>query len=98
MDKLPNVFANPIDKKINNVQETYLCKEERSVDINPNEISKKINMIFSSKNHVYKSKVRIKFKDHEDDEVIVGRTNVNLLTMAGKLIKIADIIDIKSIS
>lgn len=97
MDKLPNVYANPINKKINNVQETYYGKGERNVDINPGNIANKINAIFSAKDHIYKSKVRITFKDDIREEVIVGKTNLNLLTMDGKLIRITEIVDIEKI-
>lgn len=97
MDKLPNVFANPINKKFSNVQETYYGKEERSVDINPQNINNKINQIFSSKDHIYKSKVRITFRDGIKEETIVGKTNLNLLTMDGKLIRITEIVDIEKI-
>ena len=95
MEKLPNVFANPINHSINNVQELYYESNRStpsSIDIN-----KKINQIFSSINHVYKSKVKITYKDSISEETIVGKTSLNLLTMEGKLIKITDIIDIERI-
>ena len=79
MAKLPSVYANPINKKINNVQETYYGREERNIDVNPSNITNKINAIFSAK------------------EVIVGKTNLNLLTMDGKLIRITEIVDIEKI-
>ncbi len=97
MDKLPSVFANPINKKINNVQETFYSRDTREVDVNPANINSKINAIFSAKDHVYKSKVRITFKDKIVEEVIVGKTNLNLLTLDGKLIRITEIIDIEKI-
>lgn len=97
MDKLPKVFANPINKELNNVQSMYYDKEDRMANSNPGNINKKINEIFASSNHVYKSKVKITFKDHTEDCVIVGKTNINLLTMDGSLIKITDIVDIERI-
>ena len=95
MDKLPRVYANPIDKNFTNVQETYSDRLEREEVVNPKDINKKINEIFASANHIYKSNVLITFKDHKEERVIVGKTNLNLLTMDGKLIKITDIVDIK---
>lgn len=95
MDLLPKVFANPIDKEINNVQTMYRDNEIRNDK--PVNITKKINEIFASPNHVYKSKVKIIYKDHEEIREIVGKTNLNLLTLDGKLIKITDIIDIEKI-
>ena len=97
MDKLPRVFANPISKKINNVQETYYGNDTRNIDVNPTNINSKINEIFSSKDHIYKSKVKITFRDKVSEEVIVGKTNVNLLTIDGKLIRITEIVDIEKI-
>ncbi len=96
MDKLPKVFANPIGKKINNVQETFYSND-RQIDSSPKNINNKINAIFSDKSHIYKSKVRITFKDGIKEEVIVGKTNLNLLTMEGKLISIPEILDIEKI-
>ncbi len=95
MDK-PRVFANPINKKIDNVQDLFRSdKESRS--INPVDVNKKINEIFASRNHVYKSKVKITLKDKVIEKEIVGKTNINLLTLDGDLIRITDILDIEKI-
>ena len=95
MDK-PKVFANPINKKIDNVQDLFRSdKDSRS--INPVDVNKKINEIFASRNHVYKSKVRITLKDGVVEKEIVGKTNINLLTLDGNLIRITDILDIEKI-
>ena len=95
MDK-PRVFANPINKKIDNVQDLFRSdKESRS--INPVDVNKKINEIFASRNHVYKSKVKITLKDKVIEKEIVGKTNINLLTLDGSLIRITDIVDIERI-
>lgn len=96
MNKLPNVFASPINKKLNNYQDIY--RSDREVKpYNPKDINKKINEIFGSLNHVYKSKVRITMSDGVKEEEIVGKTNINLLTIDNKLIKITDILDIEKI-
>ncbi len=96
MNKLPNVFASPINKKLNNYQDMY--RSDRKVkSYNPKDINKKINEIFGSLNHVYKSKVRITMTDGVKEEQIVGKTNTNLLTIDNKLIKITDILDIERI-
>ena len=95
MDK-PKVFANPINKKIDNVQDLFRSdKDSRS--INPVDVNKKINEIFASRNHVYKSRVRITLKDKVIEKEIVGKTNINLLTLDGDLIRITDILDIEKI-
>lgn len=96
MNKLPNVFASPINKKLNNYQDMY--RSDKKVKLyNPKDINKKINEIFGSLNHVYKSKVRITMTDGVKEEEIVGKTNTNLLTIDNKLIKITDILDIERI-
>jgi len=98
MDKLPKVFANPINKKIDNVQELFYQSSERSNEsVDPKDLNKKINAIFAAKDHVYKSRVKIILKDKVIEEVIVGKTSVNLLTIDGKLIKISDILNIEKI-
>ena len=92
----PRVYANPINKKIDNVQDLFRSdKESRS--INPVDVNKKINEIFASRNHVYKSKVKITLKDKVIEKEIVGKTNINLLTLDGDLIRITDILDIEKI-
>ena len=92
----PRVYANPINKKIDNVQDLFRSdKDSRS--INPFDVNKKINEIFASRNHVYKSKVRITLKDAVVEKEIVGKTNINLLTLDGNLIRITDILDIERI-
>ena len=96
MNKLPNVFASPINKKLNNYQDMYRS-DKKVKSYNPKDINKKINEIFGSLNHVYKSKVRITMSDGVKEEEIVGKTNINLLTIDNKLIKITDILDIEKI-
>lgn len=92
----PRVYANPINKKIDNVQDLFRSdKDSRS--INPVDVNKKINEIFASRNHVYKSKVRITLKDAVVEKEIVGKTSINLLTLDGNLIRITDIVDIERI-
>ena len=93
----PRVYANPINKKIENVQDLFRSDNIVSNKKNPVDINKKINEIFASRNHVYKSKVRISLKDKTFDAEIVGKTNLNLLTIDGKLISIPDIVDIEKI-
>lgn len=93
----PRVYANPINKKIENVQDLFRSDNTVSNKKNSVDINKKINEIFASRNHVYKSKVRISLKDKTFDAEIVGKTNLNLLTIDGKLISIPDIVDIEKI-
>lgn len=94
--ELPNVFANPLDKKIGNVQEVYYSENkemERTTDINV--VINKINKIFNSPHHVYKSRVRITTSKGIIEKEIVGKANGYLLTIDGENIKILDIDDIE---
>lgn len=95
--KLPEVFANPFEKKLNNTQEIYYGKSQTKTDrgYSINEIIRKINNIFNSPNHVFKSKVLITTKDGESEVTIIGKNANGILTMEGKIIKISDIIDIQ---
>ena len=68
-----------------------------NVEYNIDEANKKINDIFASSHHVYKSKVDITLKDKVVEKTIVGKTSTDLITIDGELIKIIDILDIKKI-
>lgn len=92
---LPKVYANKIDKVINNSREIYYTSSrgnESFIDIN-----KKINDLFKSKNFVYKKDVKITLKGQVIKKTIVGLKNNYLLTMDNKMININDIVDINEI-
>lgn len=97
MKDLPSVSAFPIEKELKNSQERYYGAESILMPSKPVNVISKINQIFASNNHVYKSRVRIKFKDDIQERTIVGKTNTQLLTLSGEKIKIVDIIDIEKI-
>ena len=97
MNNLPNVSAFPIDKELHNSQERFYGT---SSDLNPHKevnVMTKINRIFASNNHVYKSRVRIKTKDDLLERTIIGKTNTDLLTLSGDKIRIIDVLDIERI-
>lgn len=92
---LPKVYANPINKNLVNNKDVFYSEEERSFKtVNVHE---KINEIFASKSHVYKSKVRIKMENKNIDATIVGKTGDYLLTLDGAKININNIEDIEKI-
>jgi len=105
--KLPKVFANKIEKQLDNnkcvfyssVEEVKSEKESRSVDINtsklnsPN-INQKINSIFSSPRYVYKADVDITTKDGIVSKRVIGRNQTHLITIDNELIPITNILDI----
>ncbi len=87
---LPKVYANPINKTFSNNKEVFLSTTEvRNVKMD--NIPGKINEIFASPHHVYKSKVEIRMGNDVINTVIVGKTNNELLTLNGEKIKIKDI-------
>ena len=94
MKDLPRVFANKIDESINNDQELFYGNMRGDAPKDDLSIVKKINNIFASSHHVYKSKVRITLKNGVVEKVIVGKTSSELITIDGELIKIIDIVDI----
>lgn len=98
--KLPSVYANPLDKEFKNTQEIFYSEGSTSINERNNDMTSilvKINRIFNSPHHVYKSNVRITMKDEIVEKVIVGKTSGNLLTLDGEKIKIIDILDIEKI-
>ena len=97
---LPKVFAVPITKKINNNEETFTTLDKYSDRLAKTDTVSitDINKIFNSKNHVYKSKLKITTKTETKDYEIVGMTKDSLITLNGDLIKINDILQIKKVS
>ena len=95
MNKLPSVFANPINKKINNVQDSFYSSRNSVVNkLSEREILRKIDQIFASKSHISKSRVIVTLKDGTKEIDLIGKTANNLLSLDGSLIRISDILDI----
>lgn len=97
MKDLPKVFANKIDKNINNTQEYFYSSDRNVKKQDKVSIVKKINNIFADSSHVYKSNVKITLQDKVVEKTIVGKTSTSLVTINGELINIIDIIDIEKI-
>ena len=95
MKELPKVSAFPINRKLNNFQESFYGKEERHTY--KGNIVNKINDIFSSSSHVFKSRVRIYLKDDIIERTIIGKTGTDLLTLSGEKVRITDILDIEKV-
>ena len=92
--ELPKVFHNNINKSFNNNKNVFYSK---SNEIRPTNIYQKINDIFSSPSYIYKANVEITLKDKTIIKRIIGRNKDFLITMDNDLIRISDILDIKSI-
>ncbi len=88
---LPKVYANPINKQLNNNREVFSSREVKNVNRDNVNILGKINEIFANPHHVYKSKVEIRMGNDIIETVIVGKTNNELLTLSGDKIKIKNI-------
>lgn len=102
-NKLPKVFANNIEKEINNNEKIYSSYSEQNKkkkEITENQFTKKninqkINEIMNSKNYIYKTPVKIKTKNDEITTKIIGKNRQNIITIDNKLIRIDEIIDIE---
>lgn len=107
--KLPRVFANKIDKSLDNNKNIFYSargedmdiksrdsfnQDERTFVVDGKNVNQKINSIFTSPRYVYKADVDIKTKDGIISRRIIGRNSTHLITIDNDLISIADIIDI----
>jgi len=106
--KLPSIYANKIDKTLNNNNKIYYSsKDERNIidksdlkkdsyqEIDGKNILQKINSIFNSSNYIYKADVKIILKDKTIEKRIIGKNKTHLITNENELIPISEIIDIK---
>jgi len=100
--KLPKVFANRIEKELNNNEKVYydrnsILNEEKTNDtFTKLDINQKINKIFGSPKYVYKADVFIKMKNGNTfEKKIIGRNKNELITMENELIEISLIDDIR---
>ena len=108
--KLPKVFANPLDHKIENNKEVFYSQNEGGSEIIAPEtikessskfsslkeksVNQKIQDIFNSKSYVYKADVKIKLKSGIVEKKIVGKNQRYLITMDNEKIPLEDILDI----
>lgn len=105
--KLPRVFANKIDKNLDNNEACFYSacndkevneqnnrkKDDRFV-VRGENVEQKIQSIFASPKYVYKADVDITLKDGVVSKRIIGRNTTYLITIDNELISISDIIDI----
>lgn len=92
---LPKVFANNITKQFTNNEELFTSINEQIRSVSKSDLLRKLNEIFNSPNHVYKSKVLINILGKEQEKIIVGRNELNVFTLDGEKIPLSDIYDIK---
>lgn len=101
MNKDNKVFANEINKKINNNEKIYYSnlntKEEvkETKNIYTKNIYQKINDIFNSRSYIYKADVVLTTKNGTYTKRLVGKNSNYLITVDNELIPIVDVLDIK---
>lgn len=109
--KLPKVFANKIEKEIENNEKIYISnkktesdkenksereKEKTKKNINQEKtINQKIKEIFNTKKYIYKIPVKIETKTNTQTTKIIGKNKNSIITIDNQLIKIEDIINIE---
>ena len=95
MKDLPKVFANPIDKKLNNNRTfSYGKLESDRHTRNEAQVLEKINKLFKDERTMYSIDCLIKFANNEEKHTIIGKTSNNLVTKNQRLIPIREIYDI----
>ena len=103
--KLPDMFHNNINKKIDNNKKIYSSlidndknKENRSIkDLNKIDrftIEQKIFNIFNSNDYIYKADVTIVMEGGEFKKRIIGKNADNIITIDNEYIPISKIQDI----
>lgn len=102
--KLPQIFANKIDKEIDNNKKIYISnqdkKEEQKKEENGKEydkLKKQINEIMKLKNKMFKIPVLITIDKKEQKKYIIGKTVKNLITFENEIIPIDKIEKIEEI-
>jgi len=88
--ELPKIFQNKFNKPINNNNRVF-HGEFRDV-----ELHNTVDSLFRL-NEIYRTNVRIKFKDGILEKKIIGRTKNNLITLDNEIIPISEIIEINVI-
>lgn len=98
--KLPKIYQNDINKKINNNKKTYHLKynnneEEVVTDMNNEDVNKVIDSIFNTTGYAFNINVIIKTINKTYDTSLIAKRNGYILTLDNDRIKIDDIISIK---
>lgn len=92
--KLPKIYQNNIDKKINNNKEIYYSKFSNK-DERTSDIGLLLDGIFNTDKNVYNIPVIINTSNKSYDTYLVARTSSYILTIDQEKIYIKDIVSIK---
>lgn len=93
-NNFPKVYANKIDKKIDNSQEFTTVNDRQTKPLTKLELEKKISNIFKSDKYIYKIKVEIVTDKGIKEKLLVGKNNKGLITIDNEIINIDSIKDI----
>ena len=100
MKKIPEIYVNKINKKIDNNKEVFYSYKdndeiiEETKPLDEYTLQRKINELFRSNDFIYKKKFHIKTINEEKDYIIISKSYDYLLTIDGTKIMIKDIIEI----
>ena len=100
MKKIPEIYVNKINKKIDNNKEVFYSYKDNDEIVEEVKLldeytlQKKINKLFRENDFIYKKKFHIKTKNEENDYIIISKSYNYLLTIDGTKIMIKDIIEI----
>ena len=98
MKKLPKVYQNEFNKKINNNREVCYLKEETSKIIEPSKtIDETLTEIFSGIGYSYNIPVIIKTTNKVYETSLISKTKNNLITLDNEVIPINEIIGIEKL-
>lgn len=96
MKKLPKIYQNEINKKINNNKTTcYIKNENTKIESMSNQdISKLLDEVFSGIGYSYNIPLTIKTKQNIYNTSLIARTKNNIITLDNDTIPLNEIISI----
>ncbi len=102
-NKLPRVYQNPLNRKINNNMRVYYDQASNNVVVDSKpifksnekqDVNKKIAELFSRNGYIFNLDVIIRTTDEVMETKIAGKIKNYIITLDNKVIPIANIIEI----
>jgi len=94
MKKLPEIYINNINKKINNNKKVCHVKNKNELEKEPNNIEDVLSQIFNGLGYSYNIPVLIETKNNKYETSIITKTKKNIVTIDNDIIPIKEIINI----
>ena len=96
MKKLPSIYKQEINKKINNNTTVYYCtsKNEKK-EVENLSIRDFLDNLFNEDGYIFNKALIIKTKDNTYDTAIVKKESEKIYTLTDNIIRIEDIISIE---